>query len=226
MAPITMRRSAAASPALLAMCLALLWATTTFTGAPNHRATFAGATVQRPPLRSNSRGASRVAAKVSDSEMPFGKYKGMLFSQIVAEAPDYCEWVLSLKDPSPPLAAFITYLKEIGFVPPKHDGNTVMSFGKHEGLTYQQIMDGQKSYCRYVLSIDKATGRMRKLQEFLQENYKPEPISGDTVVEFGKYTGSTFKEVEESFPDYCTYMLDLPDPKGQVQEFLEYLRQK
>eukprot|EP00439_Symbiodinium_sp_Y106_P009540 s4834_g1.t1 len=82
----------------------------------------------------------------------FGKYRGMALSQLVKEDPDYCGWILDtaaqedaghllqqaakwIKENHPDLQVQIQQSKE------NVDGDTVVTFGKHKGLTFKAVLE-------------------------------------------------------------------------------------
>lgn len=50
--------------------------------------------------------------------------------------------------------------------------NTVISFGKHSGKTYEEVRNMDVAYCNWTLKQMETTGRMKAFQNWLKQNSK------------------------------------------------------
>eukprot|EP00746_Dinoflagellata_sp_MGD_P036338 gnl/MRDRNA2_/MRDRNA2_187166_c0_seq1.p1 gnl/MRDRNA2_/MRDRNA2_187166_c0~~gnl/MRDRNA2_/MRDRNA2_187166_c0_seq1.p1 ORF type:complete len:718 (-),score=185.94 gnl/MRDRNA2_/MRDRNA2_187166_c0_seq1:84-2006(-) len=50
------------------------------------------------------------------------------------------------------------------------------------------------------------------------------PVTGDTVMPFGKHQGRTFEDLRANEPGYVSWALGQQDPSGGVLQFVEYLK--
>ena len=110
--------------------------------------------------------------------VPFGKYEGKLFSEVLRDDPAYCTWVqISEDDVSDMLIDFQTYLKEQGFEP-------VLEKGKHAGKHYREVMKEDPSYCRWVMSLDREEGTSSSIilfKKFLEKQRFALPSAADLI---------------------------------------------
>jgi len=113
----------------------------------------------------------------------FGKYRGMALSQLVKEDPDYCGWILDtaaqedaghllqqaakwIKENHPDLQVQIQQSKE------NVDGDTVVTFGKHKGLTFKAVLEDYEEYLCWVINTfdDDARGNKAALLSFAKQH--------------------------------------------------------
>ena len=48
-------------------------------------------------------------------------------------------------------------------------GNTSVTFGKYQGLTFEQVKQTDVSYCNWVLKQLETAGKMKEFQEWLKK---------------------------------------------------------
>jgi len=98
-------------------------------------------------------------------------------------------------------------------------GDTVLSFGRHEGRTYRDIANDEPGYVRWVLSVRQPQGRLRALQSWLRANSRVGPESPDTD-RFFTDSSDSGGEDRGTAPDAATRP---PGPNAEMQTLLNDL---
>lgn len=112
-------------------------------------------------------------------------YDNMPFSHIAKEDPEYCEWVKTIKRPSKSFIIFQNWLEndpEAIEIKNNHEGDeilkpskdAVLTFGPYKGKTYQQVVDLDKTYCRWMANDEtkwNMTTGQYKFISWVNENY-------------------------------------------------------
>jgi uncharacterized protein (DUF3820 family) len=129
-------------------------------------------------------------APTGSSLLSFGKHKGKTFDHLLEKEPDYCRWVLGADAPTGALKAFQDWLKTredsrpaaptaAAVAPPRSPatafrggfsaptGSSTLSFGKHKGRTYADMLAKEPEYCGWVQDKDSPTGPLKEFQEWL-----------------------------------------------------------
>ena len=88
-----------------------------------------------------------------------GRYKGQLYTDVVAHHRPYCLWVLESTDLPTGLRAFQAWLKS------RHGG--VMAVGKHRYKLFREIVDEDPSYCVWASELQSPTESMQLFQAYL-----------------------------------------------------------
>nr|WRJ69487.1 hypothetical protein TetV2_00038 [Oceanusvirus sp.] len=106
-----------------------------------------------------------------------GKHRGQTFSEVVQYHPDYCRNVIQRFGDSPlstDMRHFVHYLKSVDLQEQPIDpnaadrGGCAIDFGRTQrNKTYQEVLDSDIRYCRWVVSEDR-TGSMKRFAEFLK----------------------------------------------------------
>ena len=47
----------------------------------------------------------------------------------------------------------------------------MITFGQHKGLSYEHMLEHEKSYCSYVLKQEYCKGKFKEFQNFLKKKY-------------------------------------------------------
>jgi len=111
------------------------------------------------------------------------------------------------------------------------DDFSVLSFGKHRGETYADVMDNDPAYCTWALQVSKASPESMNpnMKLFVLAILRANPDHDWQVVLFGKYKGKSFEETANLDPEYCGWVMTTgADPEcesGPLLVFAEYLRQ-
>jgi hypothetical protein len=109
-------------------------------------------------------------------------------------------------------------------------GDSLVGFGKHRAMTYQQLLDKEPDYCAWVsqLTEQDMSPPMKSLYDFVQG---ASPELGQ-VVAFGKHRGKTFEQVAGEEPDYCSWVLATHenevatgDGNGNLEGFYNWIKE-
>lgn len=105
-----------------------------------------------------------------------GKHRGLAFRDVVRDHPDYCHSVIAKLGAEPlstEMRYFLEYLKSADLPEQPSDcdaadrGACTVDFGRvHRGKRYQEVLDADLRYCRWVLSAERLGG-MKLFAEFL-----------------------------------------------------------
>jgi len=177
--------------------------------------------------------------------MTYGKHKGMSYEDMFMNDLPYCEWV---RQRDPLFAAktdrMILAAKIAQRVSGRQAGTTaatrwqpisrsfassseVVDFGKHRGLTFEEILQKERDYCEWAVSIeakDQTTASMAKLITFLKaagvepKKSTPETVSG------GKHSGKSYEEVFTDDPAYCEWVLKNSKDNMPSGSFADWIR--
>lgn len=200
----------------------------------------------------------------------FGAHRGLSFEEILQQQPKYCQWVVTAaqkEDASQgirDLAAYVSAQPSSSSAPaarttsfenaaPKAasdveaavtgDATSIVSFGKHSGLTFEEIFAQQPNYCQWVLkkaAEPEASANVKALAAYVKAQPAMPDLkfakantyylgkdsaedglsisSGEGKLNFGKYADLTHKEVFTTDPKYCEWLVSsmLSDPKRNV----------
>ena len=98
-----------------------------------------------------------------DTIIKFGAHEGDTYDDVVHLDPAYCNWVLSIDNPLPLMINFRHYLEGLD------EGGTIITFGAHEGDTYDDVVRMDPAYCLWVLSINNPSPPMINFQHYLED---------------------------------------------------------
>jgi hypothetical protein len=192
----------------------------------------------------------------------FGKYKGFTFQEVLQVDKGYGAWVLKAcaqPDSSPNLKEFGEFLQEHAaelqtaasadkqndFAPEacSNEGAKQIMFGKYRGQTFEDVLQGDRGFCAWVLRTsyrDDSGQPLREFGAFLQKR-APELMSfsdqigsrtssdASGVISFGKYKGQTYEQIWQSDPDFCQWVQRAagnPNPGQGLLAFAEFLSSK
>jgi len=169
------------------------------------------------------------------SVLRFGDHRGKTYEEVLQLDPEYCRFVLGVvgDDRNSPLAVFGLWLRsqEIPSSPQMPVGSTVLHFGQHKGMTYEEVLHSDPKYCRYMLGDCDVGGNspMAAFIGWLRDQEIPSSSrmpAGSSVLRVGIHKGKTYEEVLLSDAEYCRYMLGEIDVDGNsgLAAFLEWLR--
>lgn len=98
----------------------------------------------------------------------FGKYKGELFTTVLSNHPDYCEWVSrNISPDNEKHAPFVEFCVK-SLRESSTNGSTVLTISKHKGKTYQQILEIDKDFCEWVKRIKTTASEMKQFKTWLE----------------------------------------------------------
>ena len=134
-------------------------------------------------------------AATGSSTLFIGKHRGKTFDHVLANEPDYCRWALDKDSPTGALKEFQDWLKTrkdslsaasataatattavaphrspptaFRFGSSAPTGSSTLSFGKHKGRTYADMLSKEPEYCGWVQDKDSPTGPLKDFQEWL-----------------------------------------------------------
>jgi len=169
----------------------------------------------------------------------FGEHCNMTYEEARSLEPDYRIWIIQEKrsggGDDPRLKSFVSWL-ERQYLPRVGDGQRIMGFGKHNGLSFEEVRSQDPEYCEWLLkSSQNKSGLNMQMAEFaswLQEEGLPgagggRPISG-SLVGFGKYRDLTYEEARSVDPTYCSWVVQhlsgSADTHRQMSEFAQWLQ--
>jgi hypothetical protein len=125
------------------------------------------------PLRVAARG--QASADLGSQLMTMGKHRGVSFKEVLARDPQYCDWVLNNNSESENFRPLVEFLRthnfgsedarRTDFEPaeqqqrthfqgsrsPPAGGHETLNFGKHRGLTFEEVVRQQPDYCQWIL---------------------------------------------------------------------------
>lgn len=179
--------------------------------------------------------------------LPFGKYRGKSYEDVLDEHPEYCEWAAktaAMPDATSGLLEFVAWLNKSAPASQMtawkeqakaiEVGENVVAFGKYRGRAFEDVLLEDPDYCRWVVDADKVEDRSEVLHSFaswLGARIKPAPPPLHTdILNFGKHTGRTFAEVFSEDYDYCRWVAktamsqDVSKMSPSTKPFIEWLR--
>jgi hypothetical protein len=183
------------------------------------------------------------SATPGDSLVGFGEHRDKTYDQLLREDPGYCSWVLQRygedEQPSPSLSLLAEWLKFQGFedsadasTPSAGTGESLVGFGQHRDMTYEDAMTMEPDYCEWVLRTyeedDDPKPALVAFAEWLQsegfevrsqdDGDESAPHHGRLRVGFGKHRDLTYEEIVTEDPDYCDWIIrtyeEDPDEAG------------
>jgi len=102
---------------------------------------------------------------------------------------------------------------------PEGTAASIVTFGKHRGSTYTELLTQYPDYCDWVLDTaqreESQNPSFLALVKYLRQHHRrlegqpseAELISGSWLLQFGKYRGVTMKEVASKDGPYCEWLL-------------------
>ena len=96
----------------------------------------------------------------------------------------------------------------------------VLTFGKHRGDTYKDVLDTDQSYCFFALDQTEPTGGMLDFQQWLI------PRIGQLKVQGPKFNGMEFERLRVEQSGYCDWVLKKDDATGWMKVLKQYLESK
>lgn len=87
----------------------------------------------------------------------------------------------------------------------------VLEFGKHAGLTYEEVIESDPDYCTWALQVAKHSpeGIRAGLQKFVDAILASKPDLDWQIVLFGKHRNKAFKVVAQEDPEYCAWVMSV-----------------
>ncbi|CAK0793522.1 unnamed protein product, partial [Prorocentrum cordatum] len=144
--------------------------------------------------------------------------------------PGFCKWVVresQKDDASERLTDFAEWLQEQG-VSPFSDG--LVGFSKHADLTYEEALEQEPGFCKWVLwesQKDDASEILMDFAEWLQKQGVSPMRSG--LVGFSKHADLTYEEALEQEPGFCNWVLresQKDNARGRLMDFAEWLQKQ
>nr|ABV22404.1 unknown [Noctiluca scintillans] len=102
----------------------------------------------------------------------------------------------------------------------------VVDFGKHRGLTFEEILQKDKQYCQWAVSTEgneQTSPTMSKLITFLKEAGVQHETLHETIT-FGKYSGKSYGEVFTNDSTYCEWVLHNSKDDTPSGSFADWIR--
>jgi pyruvate/2-oxoglutarate dehydrogenase complex dihydrolipoamide acyltransferase (E2) component len=101
--------------------------------------------------------------------MGFGKHANLTYEEVKQRHPGYCTWAKKQQAPTGRLRNFMEYL---GVKVPvvDQDGKKRLSFGKHRGLTYQQVLSRYPGYCSWAINQSSPFGPLAHFAHWILEH--------------------------------------------------------
>ena len=103
----------------------------------------------------------------------------------------------------------------------------IITFGKHKGETYQELLHSDPQYCRWLMNTEIKPGSpSADLIEWLYAQDIPIPsFSEKTKMNVGKLKGKKIKDILNHYPNYCDWVRDNIELKhDEPMNPLEYLK--
>eukprot|EP00747_Dinoflagellata_sp_TGD_P184133 gnl/TRDRNA2_/TRDRNA2_39498_c0_seq1.p1 gnl/TRDRNA2_/TRDRNA2_39498_c0~~gnl/TRDRNA2_/TRDRNA2_39498_c0_seq1.p1 ORF type:complete len:349 (+),score=47.41 gnl/TRDRNA2_/TRDRNA2_39498_c0_seq1:65-1111(+) len=120
------------------------------------------------------------------------------------------------------------------------DGEGVLTFGKHKGRTFADVVANEPDYVSWVLKQPEPSSSLKDFVSYLEaegvidhfnaleqmgEVYtRSDPPTGDTQMTFGKHKKRTFADLKDNEPQYVAWALREPEPSSGLKDFVEYLK--
>eukprot|EP00445_Apocalathium_hangoei_P057463 CAMPEP_0204094244 /NCGR_PEP_ID=MMETSP0360-20130528/190831_1 /ASSEMBLY_ACC=CAM_ASM_000342 /TAXON_ID=268821 /ORGANISM="Scrippsiella Hangoei, Strain SHTV-5" /LENGTH=460 /DNA_ID=CAMNT_0051043553 /DNA_START=32 /DNA_END=1410 /DNA_ORIENTATION=+ len=159
-----------------------------------------------------------------------GKHNGKSYEEVLREDPPYCSWVVS-QEKSPDgeipdteseqartFVAFAKWLKTQVRLPSASGstGTAILSFGKHNGKSYEDVLREDPLYCRWAVSPEGARISMPALLEFSRW------VRGQAILDTGKHNGKSYEKVLRDDPQYCRWVVSQDKGLGFRHELREF----
>ena len=95
--------------------------------------------------------------------------------------------------------------------------------GRHKGKSFHEVARTDRPYCAWVLRLcslgDDVSPGLSAFAAYLRREH-------GGVLPFGAHKGSFFDEMLKDHPDYCSWVVRLPDASHTMQAFADYIIEK
>jgi hypothetical protein len=101
------------------------------------------------------------------------------------------------------------------------DGSATVTFGKHKGRSYADVLQEEPYYCQYILgqadSGESSNPNFLAFATWLRSQDVPDGPSGmgdaggSGTVGFGKHKGTSYEKVLQGDQEYCQFVLNQVD---------------
>mmetsp|Transcript_5130 Transcript_5130/g.11383 ORF Transcript_5130/g.11383 Transcript_5130/m.11383 type:complete len:309 (-) Transcript_5130:196-1122(-) len=124
-------------------------------------------------------------------------------------------------------AAFVSASRSIGS---SFDSRAMVPVGKHKGRTYDDLMQNEPMYCKWLLSFG-GGGPLAEFAAHLKSNQGSQASQaaglGSEVLRFGKHRGKSFEAIMVDDPPYLAFVRRAVQEEGtgnqQMLRFAEFL---
>jgi len=184
---------------------------------------------------------------LEDTVIGFGKHKGTTYSELAANEPGYCEFVLGLANPGHQAAKLQAFLRDYS----AKEGSVQTQAPEPVEAQPVQVAATPKSQPKPFTSkaqpfTSKSQPFTSKTQPFTSKTQpftskaQPKPFTskaatpgtsikadaGSTTVTMGKHRGRTFEHVWMNEKGYVQFVLGQEEPFGQMKDMKEYFTQQ
>lgn len=170
----------------------------------------------RTPPRSGGKSHSDAAPASADASgdtvFTFGRYQGRTFSDVFTNEKDYVRWAQRQGQPGGSLQAFLDFASaQAGSARERPSNPPRASLG------------GSSHTASPAASPQQAPAETRAADASPGLADVSTVADGETVLEFGKHKGRTFKDVYTSEPDYVNWVRGLESASGRMAQFKDYI---
>ena len=175
-----------------------------------------------------------IAAR-SQQLMRFGKYRGKSYEEVFMLDPSYCENVVqSSSQPESGLGKrqLADWIRE------RHPdfvagmAQDVITFGKYQGKSYEEVFMLDKSFCEWTLKSSRPGLPSHRFAEWIRQRH-PDFVAATAQVQkvmtCGKYYGKSFEEIFMLDQTYCGNVLKTsrqPESRLGIRQFADWIREQ
>eukprot|EP00445_Apocalathium_hangoei_P082407 CAMPEP_0204184184 /NCGR_PEP_ID=MMETSP0361-20130328/54239_1 /ASSEMBLY_ACC=CAM_ASM_000343 /TAXON_ID=268821 /ORGANISM="Scrippsiella Hangoei, Strain SHTV-5" /LENGTH=435 /DNA_ID=CAMNT_0051144189 /DNA_START=118 /DNA_END=1425 /DNA_ORIENTATION=+ len=180
--------------------------------------------LQGQGLQSRRSPAKDLSTPTGSSKLCCGTYSGKTFVEVLEIDPEYCDYILKAEIPDTEseqartFVAFAKWLKTQVRLPSASGstGTAILSFGKHNGKSYEDVLREDPLYCRWAVSPEGARISMPALLEFSRW------VRGQAILDTGKHNGKSYEKVLRDDPQYCRWVVSQDKGLGFRHELREF----
>jgi phenylpropionate dioxygenase-like ring-hydroxylating dioxygenase large terminal subunit len=110
---------------------------------------------------------------------------------------------------------------QTAFAQPAESKTMILTFGKHSGLTIEDVYAKHPSYCRWMYT-QSTLNVSPEIREFLDTKFKP-AADGSTIIHFGKYKNRSVRAINRLDPNYIEWLRRSTKDDALAKEINELL---
>lgn len=155
----------------------------------------------------------------------FGKHKGKTYEHVVANHAEYTQWLKKQENLSTDAKRFLQYADAGNGSTSRDAPATSWSKSRDPPATSwnkfrSSVTQPQYSRSNTSTSYAKPAGASPRRQK---DPFPTSPVTGTTLVTFGKYAGQTYSSVFERDPKFCLGMVKLSREESIAQSLLPFI---
>jgi len=174
--------------------------------------------------KSNRRGSGIV---------PFGKLKGVTYSECLEKEVGFCKWAVTLNDNDRRKSILSDFVYFLEAHKPKKMWEETLPFGRHKGLLYDDVFSNDGLYSLWLVRYSNSPASWLQNQcltfaDWTQERDPQFAMLEPDMCLFGKHKGEKYNDIFRVDSGYCEWILQInhKDPSstliGHFADWLTY----